>query len=130
MTSGFCLWNCSRPAFINFRNLVRTPRKIASPDRAGTPASAKVRARFLIWLLVGLLGLLTIALYWPATGHDFVNYDDQLYVTANPHVQAGLNWEGVKWVFCHQVANNWHPLTVLSHMLDCQLFGLNPGDII
>ena len=78
-----------------------------------------------MWLLVGLLGLLAIVLYWPATGHEFVNYDDQLYVTANPRVQAGLNWEGVKWVFCHQVANNWHPLTVLSHMLDCQIFGLD-----
>ena len=46
-----------------------------------------------------LLALVTIALYWPATRHDFVNYDDNLYVTENSHVQAGLTWEGVKWAF-------------------------------
>ena len=70
--------------------------------------------------------LVTVAVYWPATGHDFVNYDDPDYVTANPHVQGGLNWEGVKWAFLNPVSSNWHPLTVLSHMLDCQMFGLNP----
>ena len=71
--------------------------------------------------------LVTVALYWPATQCDFVNYDDGIYVTENPHVEGGLSWEGVKWAFCTtgQVAN-WHPLTMLSHMLDCQLFGLKP----
>ena len=57
---------------------------------------------------------------------DFVNYDDQEYVTANLHVQGGLNWAGVKWAFLKPVCDNWHPLTVLSHMADCQLFGLKP----
>jgi tetratricopeptide (TPR) repeat protein len=79
-----------------------------------------------VWLLTVLLVLVTLALYWPATSHDFVNYDDTLYVTDNFHVQAGLNWEGVKWAFRNPVASNWHPLTVLSHMLDCQLFGVKP----
>jgi tetratricopeptide (TPR) repeat protein len=73
-----------------------------------------------------LLGLVTLALYWPATHHDFVNYDDDVYVTANVHVQAGLTWENLKWAFVNPVNANWHPLTVLSHMLDCQLYGLNP----
>ena len=50
----------------------------------------------------------------------------RIYVTANPHVQGGLTWEGVKWAFLNPVCCNWHPLTVLSHMLDCQLFGLKP----
>jgi len=72
------------------------------------------------------LALVTIGLYWPATNHDFVNYDDNLYVTENPHVQGGLNPEGVKWAFSNPVAGNWHPLTMLSHMLDCQLYGLKP----
>jgi protein O-mannosyl-transferase len=73
-----------------------------------------------------LLVLVTIALYWPATQCDFVNYDDPAYVTENPHVQAGFNWEGVKWGFLNPVHGNWHPLTVWSHMLDCQMFGLKP----
>jgi hypothetical protein len=82
--------------------------------------------RFPVWLIAALLALVTMALYWPATGHDFVSYDDPDYVTANAHVQGGLSWAGVKWAFLNPVCCNWHPLTVLSHMLDCQLFGLNP----
>ena len=76
--------------------------------------------------MAALLVLVTIALYWPATRYDFVNYDDDLYVTSNVHVQSGLTWESLKWAFFNRVACNWHPLTVLSHMLDCQLFGLKP----
>ena len=67
-----------------------------------------------------------MAVFWPATGHDFVSYDDPDYVTANPHVQAGLTWAGVKWAFCNtQQAVYWAPLTWLSHLLACQFFGLN-----
>jgi protein O-mannosyl-transferase len=84
------------------------------------------RPRFPLWLMAVLLLLVTIALYWPATGHDFVTFDDPDYVTANPHVQDGLTWEGVKWAFLNPVCWNWHPLTVLSHMLVCEVFGLNP----
>ena len=74
-----------------------------------------------------MLMLVTIALYCPATGHDFVNYDDPDFVTANPHVQGGLNWEGVKWAFYNtEQAAYWAPLMWLSHMLACQFFGLNP----
>ena len=60
------------------------------------------------------------------TRHDFINYDDDLYVTANVHVQNGLTLENLKWAFSHVVLGNWHPVTVLSHMLDCRLFGLQP----
>jgi protein O-mannosyl-transferase len=84
------------------------------------------RPRLLVWLMAILLVLVTIAVYWPATRCDFVNYDDQDYVTENLHVQGGLNREGLKWAFLNPVSANWHPLTMLSHMLDCQLFGLNP----
>ncbi len=84
------------------------------------------RSRFSAWLVAVLLLLVTVFLYWPVTRCDFVNYDDQGYVTENPHVQGDLNWEGVKWAFLNPVVANWHPLTVLSHMVDCQLFGLNP----
>ena len=67
------------------------------------------RPRFPVWLMVALLVLVPIALYWPATGHDFVNYDDPDYVTANSHVQDGLSWAGVKWACLNPVCWNWHP---------------------
>src|SRR5208337_790480 len=52
-------------------------------------------------------------------GYGFVNYDDQ-YVYENPQVIHGLNLKGIKWAFTHSMIGNWHPLTVMSHMLDCQ----------
>ena len=55
--------------------------------------------------------------------HDFLNYDDPYYVTANAHVLDGLRWENVVWAFTTFHASNWHPLTWLSHLLDCQWFG-------
>jgi hypothetical protein len=73
-----------------------------------------------------MLMLVTIALYLPATRCDFVNYDDGAYVTSNLHVQDGLTLESIKWAFSNPVSCNWHPLTVLFHMMDCQLFGLKP----
>ena len=84
------------------------------------------RSRFRTSLMAALLVLVTIALYWPAMRCDFVNYDDDVFVTSNVHVQQGLSLENVKWAFINPVAANWHPLTILSHMLDCQLFGLKP----
>ena len=74
-----------------------------------------------------LLGLVTLALYWPATGFDFINYDDPDFVTSNVHVQGGLNWEGVKWAFGLTGGDYWHPLTWLSLMLDASLFGQEAG---
>ena len=67
-----------------------------------------------------------MALYWPATGYDFINYDDPEYVTANRHVQGGLTWESIRWAWLNPVCCNWHPLTVWSHMAVCQMSGLNP----
>jgi protein O-mannosyl-transferase len=84
------------------------------------------RSPFHVWLMAALLVLVSIALYWQATGHDFVNLDDPEYVTSNVHVQSGLSWESVKWACGNTVCCNWHPLTVWSHMLDYQLFGLHP----
>lgn len=79
------------------------------------------------WVLSLLLAAATLALYYPVHHHPFVNYDDSVYVTANPHVQSGLDWDTVKWAFTTYDAGNWHPLTWLSHTLDCQLFELNPA---
>jgi tetratricopeptide (TPR) repeat protein len=78
------------------------------------------------WLCF-LLVLSILAIYWQVLGFEFVNYDDDRYVTRNPMVQQGLTWESVKWAFSSTHAEFWHPLTWLSHMLDTQLFGLNPA---
>jgi len=76
------------------------------------------------WIYAGL-AVLTLALYLPALTHNFVEYDDQQYVTDNPHVQGGLTWSGLMWAFGYH-AGNWHPLAWLSHMADCQIFGARP----
>ena len=74
-----------------------------------------------------VLALGTAALYWPITSHPFILYDDEQYVTANPHVATGLNWTNFVWAFKSSEQANWHPLTWLSHQADCSLFGLNAG---
>jgi hypothetical protein len=73
-----------------------------------------------------LLFALVLGVFWPALSNGFVGYDDPDYVTENDHVRAGLTWESVQWAFRSTEAANWHPLTRLSHMLDCQLYGLAP----
>jgi hypothetical protein len=78
-----------------------------------------------LWIAIAL-ALVTLAVFCPVTGFQFVNYDDTDFVTGNPHVQAGLTAEGFRWVWHSEVARNWHPITMLSHMLDCQLFGVKP----
>ncbi|MEO5803408.1 MAG: tetratricopeptide repeat protein [Verrucomicrobiota bacterium] len=82
------------------------------------------RRTFLVSLI---LIIATLALYWPATGYDFVVIDDNLYVTENPWVAQGLSWANVKWAFTTTYAANWHPITWLSHMLDFAMFGLFAG---
>src|SRR5882672_9930964 len=75
------------------------------------------------------LALGTLLIFWPVTGFEFLNFDDTDFVTANPHVLAGMKMDSVKWAFnLHtEVARNWHPITMLTHMLDVQLFGVNSG---
>jgi tetratricopeptide (TPR) repeat protein len=69
----------------------------------------------------------TLFLFWSVRNYEFINLDDDVYVYANPQVQTGLTVKGVIWAFRSLEAGNWHPLTWLSHMLDCQLYGLNSG---
>ncbi|HUC84447.1 MAG TPA: tetratricopeptide repeat protein [Candidatus Acidoferrales bacterium] len=78
------------------------------------------------WIIAAALWLTTVALYWPVTHHEFLDYDDDLYVTSNTLAQHGLAVDALKWELLHPVCGNWHPVTMLSHLLDCQLFGLNP----
>ncbi len=74
-----------------------------------------------------MLALAVLAAFWPALNCGFVNYDDPFYVTANWRVQSGLHWPAVRWAFTATDAANWHPVTWLSHLLDCQLYGLHPA---
>jgi len=110
----------------NLGSPMRRPVTKSRPAPTGAATLAVARPRFPVWLLAALLLLVTLALYWPATGHDFVNYDDDLHVTSNLHVQSGLTLESMKWAFFNPVNCLWHPITVWSHMLDCQMFGLKP----
>ncbi len=75
--------------------------------------------------------VLLVAMTWAVFGQtlrdDFVNFDDNVYVYENRLVTSGVNFGNIAWAFAHAHARNWHPLTTISHMLDCQLFGLKPG---
>jgi tetratricopeptide (TPR) repeat protein len=76
-------------------------------------------------LITLLLIIATLVAYWQSGDHEFITYDDHEYVTENEVVQAGLTSEGVKWAFTTGHTGNWHPLTWLSIMVDCQLYGLD-----
>jgi len=86
---------------------------------------AKSRVTDLL-VCVGLVAV-TWAVFGQTLAHDFVNFDDHLYVYENPLVIRGLSTEGIIGAFTHTHARNWHPLTTISHMLDCQLHGLKAG---
>jgi len=73
------------------------------------------------------LTLSTLLVFWRVRNFDFTNYDDNLYVSENRNIISGLTLDNVVWTFTTSRATNWHPLTWLSLMLDCQLFGPNPG---
>lgn len=105
---------------------MRKPATISEPAPTGANILVLARKHFSAWLVPALLALVTIALYWPATHHNFVLFDDDAYVTSNVRVQAGLTLENIKWAFFNPVCSNWHPLTMMSHMLDCEIFGLQP----
>src|SRR6187551_1482076 len=94
----------------------------------GSPAFRQSANSWVTTLLV-CLGLVAItwAVFGQTLAHDFVNFDDHVYVYENPSVVRGLSIEGIIGAFTHTHALNWHPLTTLSHMLDSQVYGLNAG---
>jgi|Deesub1362A_J573_1020465.scaffolds.fasta_scaffold00013_77 Flp pilus assembly protein TadD len=78
-------------------------------------------------LVISLLLVVTVfAVFWHLKYNDFVSFDDYMYITENSHVTSGLTKENIIWAFTTGHASNWHPLTWLSHMLDVELYGLNP----
>ena len=80
-------------------------------------------------LIYFVLAASTLLVFWQVRNFDFTNYDDNLYVSENQHVLNGLTQDGIIWAFTTGHTGYWHPLTWLSLMLDCQLFGPNPGRI-
>ena len=100
-------------------------KKIPSPSAAGKNSEPNHNSIVTAALGIGLAGLVWVA-FGQTTHNDFVNYDDGDYVYENPIVIKGLTIRGILWAFTHAHAANWHPLTTLSHMLDVQLYGLNP----
>ena len=72
------------------------------------------------YIICLFLVVATLAVYWQVLDNDFVNYDDE-YVTENTHVNKGVTFDSLTWAFTSSHASNWHPLTWVSHMIDCQL---------
>ena len=97
--------------------------KNGSPIHASLPSGPFYQRP---WFLASILFLITAALYSPALGHLFVNYDDQAYIVENDHVRAGIALSTIRWALTATEESNWHPLTWISHALDCEFFGLNP----
>jgi Flp pilus assembly protein TadD len=93
--------------------------KILGHPRGQNPALTVVVCIFLAAITWGVFG--------QTLGHDFLNYDDETYVYGKPIVTDGITLPGVVWAFTRSHARNWHPLTTISHMLDCQLFGVKPA---
>lgn len=105
-------------------------------NRAGSKASVapyppsrgqRQDAPFRLGFVALLLALVTLAAYLPLFQHSFLLYDDLTHVGNNRVVQNGITWDGVKWAFTTFRGGFWHPVTWFSHMLDCELFGLNSG---
>ena len=86
-----------------------------------------VETPYCLSAVCGILLLAVLVVFGQTVRHDFINFDDNDYVYANWHVRRGLTGEGTVWAITTYHAANWHPLTWLSHMLDCQLYGLKPG---
>ena len=99
------------------------PTKMPRPKSRKDQAPKRQRD---LWIYV-LLVTSVFAVYGQVLHFDFVNYDDPDYITDNAHVRAGLTAEGAAWAFGSSFAGNWFPLTWLSHMMDCEIFGLRAG---
>ncbi len=87
-----------------------------------------ITKRYQLSLLISIaLTAATFAVYAQVINHAFVDFDDEEYIVANPHVRTGLSKANIIWAFTSSHSNNWHPLTWISHMTDAELFGLNPA---
>src|SRR5205809_5786680 len=95
--------------------------------RAQSIAAHRTTSRWVVFGVCICLALLSWAVFGQTLRHDFVNYDDPRYVYQNTRITNGLNIAGIAWAFTHIHAENWRPLATITHMLDCQLYGLRAG---
>ena len=103
-------------------------QKRKATEKAGVPnPRGTLNGRWVILAVCVFLAAVVWLVFGQTLRHDFVNLDDGAYVYKNPQVSRGLTIEGITWAFTRSHASNWHPLTWISHMLDCQFYGLNPG---
>jgi hypothetical protein len=105
----------------------RRQRRALARSQGRSDHSSEAALLSRTWLLCLLLALSTFAIYLRVLGQPFTDYDDDTYVGHNDHVSAGLTWDTVTWAFTSTEESNWHPVTWLSHALDVELYGLNPG---
>ena len=90
-------------------------------------ALPKTSRRWVIVCVCIFLAVLTWIVFGQTLRHDFINYDDPRYVYENTKITGRLSISGIAWAFTHIHSENWHPLTTITHMLDCQLYGLKAG---
>src|SRR5262245_38326978 len=106
----------------------RKPRGSASANaRRAVPQSNAARLQRSNLLILLALGAITFGIYAQVIGHQFITLDDPTYIRENPMVNRGLTGAGLAWAFTTFHVANWHPLTWISHMIDCQFFGTNAG---
>jgi tetratricopeptide (TPR) repeat protein len=117
---------CSSSISDNQSTLKSSAIRSSKPKPAPPKGSSARKDRLDLWLAT-LVFILVFAAFVQVRTHDFVSFDDPIYVTENPQVRAGLTVDGVVWAFTTFRDANWFPLTWLSHMLDVQLFGIDPG---
>src|SRR5215468_6673230 len=100
-----------------------TARKAAPPSYVATPGQSD------LLILLGL-AVITLAIYAQVIGHQLITLDDPTYIRENPMVNRGVTGAGLAWAFTTFHVANWHPLTWISHMIDCQFFGTNAGELL
>jgi Flp pilus assembly protein TadD len=96
-------------------------------QRSAGPAGGAIRRLPLTLDVCGFLLLLVLVLFGRSAGYEFINLDDGANVYENPHVMSGLSGASLRWALTSNESANWHPLTWISHMLDCQMYGSNPA---
>ncbi len=98
-------------------------------DKENTPPIRvlSLPPRVLKLLLILFLAVATLWVFWPPGEYEFINFGDDVYIYKNPKLKAGLTLKGVIWAFTTMHIGNWHPLTWLSHLVDCEFYGLNAG---
>ena len=105
----------------------KTALAAAARRRSVIPLSHTIRLKRSDLVILLGLAVMTLGIYAQVIGHHFITLDDPTYIRENPNVNRGITLAGLAWAFTTFYAANWHPLTWISHMIDCQLFGTNAG---